>query len=100
VLDLWTDLLSCLDLRPVPSGGAGEEHAGDDVAEFEGRNQQLVLPPRLRRAAPRPIPSNRVGKLSGQGRRDVLSEDSLLVASYAQDALLRFSEGTMRSAFC
>jgi acyl-CoA thioesterase-2 len=41
VLDLWTDLLSCLDLRPVPSGGAGEEHAGDDVAEFEGRNQQL-----------------------------------------------------------
>ena len=39
--DLWTDLLDCLDLRPVPSGGTGEEHAADDVAEFEGRNQQL-----------------------------------------------------------
>jgi acyl-CoA thioesterase II len=41
VPDLWTDLLSCLDLHPVPSGGTGEEHAGDDVAEFDGRNQQL-----------------------------------------------------------
>jgi acyl-CoA thioesterase-2 len=41
VPDLWTDLLDCLDLRPVPSGGTGEEHAADDVAEFEGRNQQL-----------------------------------------------------------
>jgi acyl-CoA thioesterase II len=39
VPDLWTDLLSCLDLHPAPSGGTGEEHA--DVAEFEGRNQQL-----------------------------------------------------------
>lgn len=39
--DLWTDLLACLDLRPVPSGGAGEERIGDDVTEFEGRNQQL-----------------------------------------------------------
>jgi len=41
VPDLWTDLLACLDLRPVPSGGTGKEHAGDDVTEFEGRNQQL-----------------------------------------------------------
>jgi acyl-CoA thioesterase-2 len=41
VPDLWTDLLSCLDLRPVPSGGTGEEHAGDEVTEFEGQNQQL-----------------------------------------------------------
>jgi acyl-CoA thioesterase II len=41
VPDLWTDLISCLDLRPVPSGGTGEVHASDDVAEFEGRNQQL-----------------------------------------------------------
>ena len=39
--DLWFDLLACLDLHPVPSGGTGEEHAGDDVTEFEGRNQQL-----------------------------------------------------------
>jgi acyl-CoA thioesterase-2 len=41
VLDLWSDLLACFDLRPVPSGGTGAEHAGDDVTEFEGRNQQL-----------------------------------------------------------
>jgi acyl-CoA thioesterase-2 len=38
---LWSDLLECLDLRPVPSGGTGEEHFADGVAEFEGRNQQL-----------------------------------------------------------
>jgi len=41
VPDLWSDLLACLDVRPVPSGGTGEERAGDDVTEFEGRNQQL-----------------------------------------------------------
>jgi acyl-CoA thioesterase II len=41
VPDLWTDLLACLEIRPVPSGGTGEQHPGDDVAEFEGRNQQL-----------------------------------------------------------
>ncbi|PXX02287.1 acyl-CoA thioesterase [Mycolicibacterium moriokaense] len=39
--DLWSDLLACLDLRPVPSEGTGEERVGDDVTEFEGRNQQL-----------------------------------------------------------
>ena len=39
--DLWSDLLACLDVRPVPSGHTGEERAGDDVTEFEGRNQQL-----------------------------------------------------------
>jgi acyl-CoA thioesterase II len=41
VQDLWSDLLACLDLHPVPSGGTGEQRAGDDVTEFEGRNQQL-----------------------------------------------------------
>jgi acyl-CoA thioesterase-2 len=41
VPDLWSDLLACLDVRPVPSGGTGDERAGDDVTEFEGRNQQL-----------------------------------------------------------
>jgi acyl-CoA thioesterase-2 len=41
VPDLWSDLLACLDLHPVPSGGTGEERAGDEVTEFEGRNQQL-----------------------------------------------------------
>ena len=39
--DLWSDLLECLDLRPVPSGGTGEERVDDGVTEFEGRNQQL-----------------------------------------------------------
>jgi acyl-CoA thioesterase-2 len=37
VPDLWTDLLACFDLRPVPSEGTGE----DGVAECEGRNQRL-----------------------------------------------------------
>jgi acyl-CoA thioesterase II len=41
VPDLWSDLLSCLDLHPVPSTGTGEDVAGDDVTEFEGRNQRL-----------------------------------------------------------
>jgi acyl-CoA thioesterase-2 len=41
VPDLWSDLLACLDLRPVPSGGTAEEGVGDDVTEFEGRNQRL-----------------------------------------------------------
>jgi acyl-CoA thioesterase-2 len=41
VPDLWSDLLACLDLHPVPSGGTEVERAGDDVTEFEGRNQQL-----------------------------------------------------------
>jgi acyl-CoA thioesterase-2 len=41
VPDLWSDLLACLDLHPLPAGRAGEERAGDDVTEFEGRNQQL-----------------------------------------------------------
>jgi acyl-CoA thioesterase-2 len=41
VADLWTDLLTCLDLRPVPSEGTGDERVDDDVTEFEGRNQQL-----------------------------------------------------------
>ena len=39
--DLWSDLQECLDLHPVPSGGTGEERAGDAVTEFEGRNQRL-----------------------------------------------------------
>jgi acyl-CoA thioesterase-2 len=41
VPDLWSDLLACLDLRPVPSGGTGEVRSGEDVTDFEGRNQQL-----------------------------------------------------------
>ena len=35
--DLWSDLLGCLDLHPVPSGDTGRE----GITEFEGRNQQL-----------------------------------------------------------
>ena len=34
-------LLACLDLHPVPSGGTGEADSGEDVTEFEGRNQRL-----------------------------------------------------------
>jgi acyl-CoA thioesterase-2 len=41
VRDLWSDLLACLDLDPVPSGGTGEERSGEYVTEFEGRNQRL-----------------------------------------------------------
>jgi acyl-CoA thioesterase-2 len=41
VPDLWTDLLTCLDPHPVPSGGTGGERSGENVTEFEGRNQQL-----------------------------------------------------------
>jgi len=41
VPDPWTDLLECLDLHPVPSGGTGEGRAGDAVTEFEGRNERL-----------------------------------------------------------
>jgi acyl-CoA thioesterase-2 len=37
VPDLWSDLLACLDLHPVPSEGTGE----DGVSECEGRNQRL-----------------------------------------------------------
>jgi acyl-CoA thioesterase-2 len=37
VPDLWSDLLACLDLHPVPSEGTGNE----GVTQFEGRNQRL-----------------------------------------------------------
>jgi acyl-CoA thioesterase-2 len=37
VSDLWSDLLACLDLHPVPSEGTGDEGG----TEFEGRNQRL-----------------------------------------------------------
>jgi acyl-CoA thioesterase II len=37
VPDLWSDLLACLDLHPVPSEGTGEE----GITQFEGRNQRL-----------------------------------------------------------
>jgi hypothetical protein len=36
VSDLWSDLLACLDLHPVPSEDTGEVSVGDDVTEFEG----------------------------------------------------------------
>lgn len=39
--DLWSDLLGCLDLDPVPSGGTGHGPPDGDAAEFAGRNQQL-----------------------------------------------------------
>src|SRR5882757_765620 len=38
---LWSDLLGCLDLQPMPSEDIGESGVRDDVSEFEGRNQRL-----------------------------------------------------------
>jgi acyl-CoA thioesterase len=75
--DLWTDLLGCLQSRT------------QDVSVFEGTNQQLNYHRLLG------------GQLLGQfirahsrcfGRGDVLTEDGSLVASYAQEALLRFRD--------
>ena len=43
--DLWSDLLTRLDLQPVPSGGTGEEVAGGGVTEFRDRDRQLEIPP-------------------------------------------------------
>jgi hypothetical protein len=74
VPDLWSDLLACLDLHRLPSGRAGEERAGDDVTEFDGRQHSPLLAH---------------GRSFGRG--DMLTEDGTLVASYAQEALLRFS---------
>jgi acyl-CoA thioesterase II len=37
VPDLWSDLLACLDIQPMPSEGTGEAA----VTQFEGRNQRL-----------------------------------------------------------
>ena len=39
--DLWSDLLTCLDPHPVPSGDTGQERSDENLTEFEGRNQQL-----------------------------------------------------------
>jgi hypothetical protein len=63
VLDLWTDLLGCLDLRI-----GGEPPEPDNVMVVQGVSQQL----------------------------DYHTEDGTLVASYAQEALLRFRDGTAR----
>jgi acyl-CoA thioesterase-2 len=41
VTDLWSDLLECLELRPVPSEGTGDRRDAADGARFEGRNQRL-----------------------------------------------------------
>jgi acyl-CoA thioesterase len=68
VLDLWTDLLACLQLRV------------QDGSEFEGDCQRL----------------NYHGPVLAHsrcfGRGDILTEDGSPVASYAQEALLRFRD--------
>jgi hypothetical protein len=82
VLDLWTDLLACLQLR-VEDGS--ECSAANSSGSSSGRQAQPV-PTR---------PSNRSPLLAhGRcfGRGDVLTEEGLLVASYAQEALLRFRD--------
>ena len=108
--DLWSDLLACLDLHPLPSGRTGEERADDDATEFEGRNQQLdyhrvfgaqLLGQFLRIASATPFLTDRwllrehsplLAHGRSFGRGDMLAKDGTLVASYAQEALLRFSE--------
>ena len=103
--DLWTDLLGCLQLRARD----GEPPGGPDVSVFEGANQQLELAPVVRRPTSRAVhtPSGFTGHRTDRwlllrqhspllahgrcfGRGDVLTEDGSLVASYAQEALLRF----------
>jgi hypothetical protein len=41
VADPRSDLLGCLDRRPVPSDDTGAAGVGDEVTEFEGGNQRL-----------------------------------------------------------
>ncbi len=52
--DLWSDLLACLDLHPVPSEGTGEETPArrDRV---RGPQSTARISPRVRRATPRPV---------------------------------------------
>jgi acyl-CoA thioesterase len=132
VPDLWSDLLTWLDLHPVPSGGTGAERSDEKVTEFEGRNQRLeyhrVFGGQLLGTALRPMDGvdqrgngtaftsavtshiiwfHRPFRTDGWlllrqrspllahgrsfGRGDMLAEDGTLVASYAQEALLRFA---------
>lgn len=95
MLDLWTDLLACLQLRV------------HDGSEFEGDSQRLnyhrvfggQLLGQFIRAASATCPDKTVKSLHAVlahgrcfGRGDVLTEDGSLVASYAQEALLRFRD--------
>jgi acyl-CoA thioesterase len=72
VPDLWTDLLGCLDL-----------HIEDGACGFTGPHRPWLL---LRQHSP--VLAH--GRCFGRG--DVLTEDGALVASYAQEALLRFRD--------
>jgi acyl-CoA thioesterase len=80
VPDLWTDLVACLDIAPDAEAGT-----------FEGRNQQLeyhrVFGGWLLLRQHSPLLAH--GRCFGRG--DVLTEDGALVASYGQEALLRFA---------
>ena len=96
----------------MPLGGTEEEAVGDDVTEFEGRNQRLGVGQRGNGTAftsavtSHTIWFHRPFRTDGWlllrqhspllahsrafGRGDMLSDDGTLVASYAQEALLRF----------
>jgi acyl-CoA thioesterase-2 len=92
VLDLWTDLLDCLDLRV-----AGRRSDADNVTMFQGVTSHSVWFHRQFRTdrwllLRQHSPVLAHGRCFGRG--DVLAEDGTLVASYAQEALLRFRNGS------
>lgn len=68
--DLWIDLLDCLELAPSPPDGA------------DGATGWLLLRQHS------PLLAH--GRCFGRG--DVLTEGGVLVASYAQEALLRVAQ--------
>jgi acyl-CoA thioesterase len=93
VPDLWTDLLGCLQLRtrdgraddPVHYGTVFTSAVTSHTIWFHRpfRTDDWLL---LRQHSP--VLAH--GRCFGRG--DVLAEDGPLVASYAQEALLRFRE--------
>jgi acyl-CoA thioesterase-2 len=88
VPDLWTDLLGCLDLVADPDGvtfdGAFTSAVTSHTVWFHRpfRTDDWLL---LRQHSP--LLAH--GRCFGRG--DVLTEDGTLVASYGQEALLRFA---------
>jgi acyl-CoA thioesterase len=82
VPDLWPDLLACLDVVASPSRDAETADGAAGAATYEGRNQQL----NCHQVFGGQLLAN--GRSFGRG--DVVTRDGVLVASYAQEALLRF----------
>jgi hypothetical protein len=82
VPDLWTDLLGCLDLH-IEDGERSGTHNVTLRFLRPFRTDRWLL---LRQHSP--VLAH--GRCFGRG--DVLTEDGALVASYAQEALLRFRD--------